>query len=134
MSEEEGIGAGMQVPDNVPEEQLDDLSETTNSNDSIHYPSQDAPPIPIQKQTIEEIYNNTLERGKPYYLLCSKWWSQWKRYVGFQDEKQSPENPGVITNDHLFSNTEILSLRKGISEGSDFEFIQEEVWNFLKSW
>lgn len=131
---EEGLGAGMQVPDNVQEEQLDDLSETTNSNDSIHYPSQDPPPTPIQKETIEKIYNNKLENGKAYYILCSKWWRQWKRYVGFQNEKQDPQNPGVITNDHLFSNIETRSLMKGISEGSDFEFIQEEIWNLLKDW
>lgn len=131
---EERLGAGMQVPDNVQEEQLDDLSETTNSNDSIHQPTQEAPPIPIQKQTIEEICNNTLERGKAYYLVCSKWWSQWKRYVGFQEENQDSNHPGVILNEHLFSNTETLELRKGISEGSEFEFLQEEVWNLLKSW
>jgi len=134
---EEDFGAGMITSNTSPNGTQGDLSNTTNttgSTESSHPPTMEAPTIPIQKKQVEDIFESSLERGKTYYVLCSKWFRQWKRYVGFQDEDQGSESPDMIVNEHLFLDTGTMALRKGISEGSNFEFIQEEVWNLLKSW
>ena len=86
-----------------------------------------------QKDSVLEFYSHKLENEKTYYILDLKWWKSWKKYVGFEQEAEG-DPPQIIVNEHLFNDLEKKTLRKNLSEYSDYAYVQEEVWDLLKSW
>jgi len=89
--------------------------------------------------------------GKPYYVLSSKWWEQWKAYTHYKDpsslsiydhneedgdgeekEKEAMEAPGPIQNNDLLN--EEAQVTKGLCEGQDFVILGREMWELLVEW
>uniref|UniRef100_A0A8C5LEJ9 Ubiquitin carboxyl-terminal hydrolase n=1 Tax=Jaculus jaculus TaxID=51337 RepID=A0A8C5LEJ9_JACJA len=75
------------------------------------------PDVETQKSELGALMSTTLQRGAQWYLIDSRWFKQWKKYVGFDswDMYNVGEHnlfPGPIDNSGLFSGAVFsLSLR-----------------------
>uniref|UniRef100_A0A669F791 Ubiquitin carboxyl-terminal hydrolase n=1 Tax=Oreochromis niloticus TaxID=8128 RepID=A0A669F791_ORENI len=79
----------------------------------------------------------TCEMGK--YLIDSRWFKQWKKYVGFDswDMYNVGERslyPGPIDNSGLFSDQETQALKEHLIDELDYVLVPTEAWNKLVSW
>ena len=99
---------------------------------------------PVQQATaVAAVFTTKIEPGQTWYLLAHKWWDGWKKYTQFAPDRKDkadfanlppptvPE-PGPIDNSALLEGD--AQLKKDISEGSDFDIVNEEVRKLLKSW
>lgn len=87
-----------------------------------------------QKKMVKEIYSEELKNCATYYVLCSKWWKSWKKYVGFDGGESNGIPPQKIINEHLLIDPEQKILKRSVSDFSDVVYVHEDVWFFLKSW
>uniref|UniRef100_A0A667YNR1 Ubiquitin carboxyl-terminal hydrolase 4 n=1 Tax=Myripristis murdjan TaxID=586833 RepID=A0A667YNR1_9TELE len=72
-------------------------------------------------------------------LLYSRWFKQWKKYVGFDswDMYNVGEHslyPGPIDNSGLFSDHETQVLKEHLIDELDYVLVPTEAWNKLVSW
>ncbi|XP_020789546.1 ubiquitin carboxyl-terminal hydrolase 4 [Boleophthalmus pectinirostris] len=101
---------------------------------------QDPSPSPEnQKQTIGSLLKTTLRKGDEWYLIDSRWFKQWKKYVGFDswDMYNVGERslyPGPIDNSGLFSDQETQALKEHLIDELDYVLVPTEAWNKLVSW
>uniref|UniRef100_A0A673AJW5 Ubiquitin carboxyl-terminal hydrolase n=1 Tax=Sphaeramia orbicularis TaxID=375764 RepID=A0A673AJW5_9TELE len=75
----------------------------------------------------------------PLYLIDSRWFKQWKKYVGFDswDMYNVGEHslyPGPIDNSGLFSDQETQTLKEHLIDELDYVLVPTEAWNKLVSW
>jgi hypothetical protein len=82
-----------------------------------------------------------LEEGKQYYLLCAKWWKNWKSHVGYEDTPcdESVGKPVAISHSHLFEpNSEKLKKAlledNGFAGGGDYVITNQAVWDKFVKW
>uniref|UniRef100_A0A8D3C220 Ubiquitin carboxyl-terminal hydrolase n=1 Tax=Scophthalmus maximus TaxID=52904 RepID=A0A8D3C220_SCOMX len=81
-----------------------------------------------------------LSKGdSPLYLIDSRWFKQWKKYVGFDswDMYNVGERslyPGPIDNSGLFSDQETQALKEHLIDELDYVLVPTEAWNKLVSW
>uniref|UniRef100_A0A8C4NS21 Ubiquitin carboxyl-terminal hydrolase n=1 Tax=Dicentrarchus labrax TaxID=13489 RepID=A0A8C4NS21_DICLA len=73
------------------------------------------------------------------YLIDSRWFKQWKKYVGFDswDMYNVGERslyPGPIDNSGLFSDQETQALKEHLIDELDYVLVPTEAWNKLVSW
>uniref|UniRef100_A0A8C2KXT7 Ubiquitin carboxyl-terminal hydrolase n=1 Tax=Cyprinus carpio TaxID=7962 RepID=A0A8C2KXT7_CYPCA len=73
------------------------------------------------------------------YLIDSRWFKQWKKYVGFDswDLYNVGEHnlyPGPIDNSGLFSDHESQTLKEHLIDELDYVLVPTEAWNKLVSW
>uniref|UniRef100_A0AAX7T9C7 Ubiquitin carboxyl-terminal hydrolase n=1 Tax=Astatotilapia calliptera TaxID=8154 RepID=A0AAX7T9C7_ASTCA len=73
------------------------------------------------------------------YLIDSRWFKQWKKYVGFDswDMYNVGERslyPGPIDNSGLFSDHETQALKEHLIDELDYVLVPTEAWNKLVSW
>uniref|UniRef100_A0A7N8X2H4 Ubiquitin carboxyl-terminal hydrolase n=1 Tax=Mastacembelus armatus TaxID=205130 RepID=A0A7N8X2H4_9TELE len=73
------------------------------------------------------------------YLIDSRWFKQWKKYVGFDswDMYNVGERslyPGPIDNSGLFSDQETQVLKDHLIDELDYVLVPTEAWNKLVSW
>ncbi|NXF38230.1 UBP4 hydrolase, partial [Nyctibius bracteatus] len=73
------------------------------------------------------------------YLVDSRWFKQWKKYVGFDSwDMFDVGNPGVfpgpIDNSGLFSDLETQSLKEHLIDELDYVLVPTEAWNKLLTW
>uniref|UniRef100_A0A673ALQ5 Ubiquitin carboxyl-terminal hydrolase n=1 Tax=Sphaeramia orbicularis TaxID=375764 RepID=A0A673ALQ5_9TELE len=73
------------------------------------------------------------------YLIDSRWFKQWKKYVGFDswDMYNVGEHslyPGPIDNSGLFSDQETQTLKEHLIDELDYVLVPTEAWNKLVSW
>uniref|UniRef100_A0A8C9YEV8 Ubiquitin carboxyl-terminal hydrolase n=1 Tax=Sander lucioperca TaxID=283035 RepID=A0A8C9YEV8_SANLU len=73
------------------------------------------------------------------YLIDSRWFKQWKKYVGFDswDMYNVGERslyPGPIDNSGLFSDQESQALKEHLIDELDYVLVPTEAWNKLVSW
>ncbi|XP_035517129.1 ubiquitin carboxyl-terminal hydrolase 4 isoform X1 [Morone saxatilis] len=92
-----------------------------------------------QKQTIGSLLKTTLRKGDEWYLIDSRWFKQWKKYVGFDswDMYNVGERslyPGPIDNSGLFSDQETQALKEHLIDELDYVLVPTEAWNKLVSW
>uniref|UniRef100_A0A8C6PAF3 Ubiquitin carboxyl-terminal hydrolase n=1 Tax=Nothobranchius furzeri TaxID=105023 RepID=A0A8C6PAF3_NOTFU len=92
-----------------------------------------------QKQTIGSLLKTTLKRGDEWYLIDSRWFKQWKKYVGFDswDMYNVGERslyPGPIDNSGLFSDQDTQALKEHLIDELDYVLVPTEAWNKLVSW
>ncbi|XP_061778663.1 ubiquitin carboxyl-terminal hydrolase 4 isoform X2 [Nerophis ophidion] len=92
-----------------------------------------------QKQTIGSLVKTTLRKGDEWYLVDSRWFKQWKKYVGFDswDMYNIGERslyPGPIDNSGLFSDQETQVLKEHLIDELDYVLVPTEAWNKLVSW
>uniref|UniRef100_A0A3B3VN88 Ubiquitin carboxyl-terminal hydrolase n=1 Tax=Poecilia latipinna TaxID=48699 RepID=A0A3B3VN88_9TELE len=92
-----------------------------------------------QKQSIGSLLKTTLKKGDEWYLIDSRWFKQWKKYVGFDswDMYNVGERslyPGPIDNSGLFSDQETQALKEHLIDELDYVLVPTEAWNKLVIW
>ncbi|XP_065845579.1 ubiquitin carboxyl-terminal hydrolase 15-like isoform X2 [Oscarella lobularis] len=118
----------------------DDNNQATNSGDSPDDPSSSSKSFNIDDQfeTIRNAVNRAeMREGDTWYIVDSRWFKQWKRYVGWDAWDQSSKGnesamPGPIDNSNLL--TESGSLKQHLTETFDFVLLSEIAWKHLVSW
>uniref|UniRef100_A0A669BTR4 Ubiquitin carboxyl-terminal hydrolase n=1 Tax=Oreochromis niloticus TaxID=8128 RepID=A0A669BTR4_ORENI len=116
--------------------------ESGNAADSDSEPVAAQIPTPStesQKQTIGSLLKTSLKKGDEWYLIDSRWFKQWKKYVGFDswDMYNVGERslyPGPIDNSGLFSDQETQALKEHLIDELDYVLVPTEAWNKLVSW
>uniref|UniRef100_A0A7N6ASX7 Ubiquitin carboxyl-terminal hydrolase n=1 Tax=Anabas testudineus TaxID=64144 RepID=A0A7N6ASX7_ANATE len=98
-----------------------------------------APSTESQKQAIGSLLKTTLKKGDEWYLIDSRWFKQWKKYVGFDswDMYNVGERslyPGPIDNSGLFSDQDTQALKDHLIDELDYVLVPTEAWNKLVSW
>ncbi|KAF6136233.1 hypothetical protein GIB67_001642 [Kingdonia uniflora] len=113
-----------------------------------------------EKQIIKDltkIAESNLKEGNIYYILCNKWFLEWKKYIGegignvpidddstdFQHSDKvklmKAPRPGLIDNSHLIVNGSEgeghdLELIPTLMEEYDYVLAPQEVWKKLHYW
>ncbi|ESO84311.1 hypothetical protein LOTGIDRAFT_132462 [Lottia gigantea] len=96
------------------------------------------PPIcQTQKDEIRNCLNQQLRKDDIWYLLDTKWYKQWKKYVGYDNwdsgnAGEESANPGPIDNSPLLK--EDGTLQEHLSEDLDYHLLPKDAWNKLVSW
>ena len=73
-----------------------------------------------------------LRGGDLYYVLSTKWFSSWRRYVGFDGSEEDDVEPGPISNEPLCESHGFL--RSDLVEQDDYSLVPEKVWKSLEAW
>ncbi|XP_031424285.1 ubiquitin carboxyl-terminal hydrolase 4 isoform X1 [Clupea harengus] len=116
--------------------------------DSGNAADADAEPVPAQipvpstecqKQTIGALLKTTLRKGDEWYLIDSRWFKQWKKYVGFDswdmyNVGEQSLYPGPIDNSGLFSDYDTQTLKEHLIDELDYVLMPTEAWTKLVSW
>nr|XP_044992543.1 ubiquitin carboxyl-terminal hydrolase 4 isoform X3 [Jaculus jaculus] len=97
------------------------------------------PDVETQKSELGALMSTTLQRGAQWYLIDSRWFKQWKKYVGFDswDMYNVGEHnlfPGPIDNSGLFSDPESQTLKEHLIDELDYVLVPTEAWNKLLNW
>ncbi|XP_030667641.1 ubiquitin carboxyl-terminal hydrolase 4 isoform X3 [Nomascus leucogenys] len=97
------------------------------------------PDAETQKSELGALMRTTLQRGAQWYLIDSRWFKQWKKYVGFDswDMYNVGEHnlfPGPIDNSGLFSDPESQTLKEHLIDELDYVLVPTEAWNKLLNW
>ncbi|XP_036850237.2 ubiquitin carboxyl-terminal hydrolase 4 isoform X4 [Manis javanica] len=97
------------------------------------------PDAETQKSELGALMRTTLQRGAQWYLIDSRWFKQWKKYVGFDswDIYSVGEHnvfPGPIDNSGLFADTESQTLKEHLIDELDYVLVPAEAWNKLLTW
>ncbi|GCB66809.1 hypothetical protein scyTo_0010148, partial [Scyliorhinus torazame] len=80
-----------------------------------------------------------LKKGDTWYLVDSRWFKQWKKYVGFDswDKYQMGDQnvyPGPVDNSGLLKGGDSQSLKEHLIDELDYILVPTEGWNKLVSW
>uniref|UniRef100_A0A8C1J0Y3 Ubiquitin carboxyl-terminal hydrolase 4 n=1 Tax=Cyprinus carpio TaxID=7962 RepID=A0A8C1J0Y3_CYPCA len=116
--------------------------ESGNASDPDEKPVIAETPVPStesQKQSIGTLLKRPLRKGDEWYLIDSRWFKQWKKYVGFDswDLYNVGEHnlyPGPIDNSGLFSDHKSQTLKEHLIDELDYVLVPTEAWNKLVSW
>ncbi|XP_036734148.1 ubiquitin carboxyl-terminal hydrolase 4 isoform X6 [Manis pentadactyla] len=97
------------------------------------------PDAGTQKSELGALMRTTLQRGAQWYLIDSRWFKQWKKYVGFDswDIYSVGEHnvfPGPIDNSGLFADPESQTLKEHLIDELDYVLVPAEAWNKLLTW
>uniref|UniRef100_A0A8C1C6S0 Ubiquitin carboxyl-terminal hydrolase n=1 Tax=Cyprinus carpio carpio TaxID=630221 RepID=A0A8C1C6S0_CYPCA len=92
-----------------------------------------------QTPPCEVVTKTKLPKPVLQYLIDSRWFKQWKKYVGFDswDLYNVGEHnlyPGPIDNSGLFSDHESQTLKEHLIDELDYVLVPTEAWNKLVSW
>ncbi|XP_073476091.1 ubiquitin carboxyl-terminal hydrolase 15 isoform X5 [Aquarana catesbeiana] len=99
--------------------------------------------LETQRTEVSGLLKTPLRRGDTWYLIDSRWFKQWKKYVGFDswDKYQMGDQnvyPGPIDNSGLlkvcFADTDTQSLKEHLIDELDYILLPTEGWNKLVSW
>uniref|UniRef100_A0A673ZVJ5 Ubiquitin carboxyl-terminal hydrolase n=1 Tax=Salmo trutta TaxID=8032 RepID=A0A673ZVJ5_SALTR len=97
------------------------------------------PSTESQKQSIGTLLKTTLRKSDEWFLIDSRWFKQWKKYVGFDswDMYNVGEHslyPGPVDNSGLFSDHETQILKEHLIDELDYVLVPTEAWNKFVSW
>ncbi|XP_051873896.1 ubiquitin carboxyl-terminal hydrolase 4 isoform X2 [Pristis pectinata] len=97
------------------------------------------PDLESQKNEIGNLLQTALVKGDSWYLIDSRWFKQWKKYVGFDnwDMYNVGERgmfPGPIDNSGLFAEVESQVLKEHLIDELDYVLVPTEAWNKLVDW
>ncbi|XP_030812468.1 ubiquitin carboxyl-terminal hydrolase 4 isoform X2 [Camarhynchus parvulus] len=102
-----------------------------------------------QRAELGPLLATALRPGESWYLVESRWFKQWKKYVGFDswdmfgagDPNLFPgpvDNaglfPGPIDNSGLFGDPQTQSLKEHLIDELDYVLVPTEAWNKLVAW
>ncbi|XP_041110346.1 ubiquitin carboxyl-terminal hydrolase 15-like isoform X7 [Polyodon spathula] len=95
--------------------------------------------LETQRAEIAALLKTQLRKGETWYLADSRWFKQWKKYVGFDnwDKYQMGDQnvyPGPIDNSGLLKDGDSLSLKEHLIDELDYILVPTEGWNKLVSW
>ncbi|XP_072329060.1 ubiquitin carboxyl-terminal hydrolase 4 isoform X2 [Scyliorhinus torazame] len=98
-----------------------------------------APDLESQKNEIGNLLKTALKKGDSWFLIDSRWFKQWKKYVGFDswDTYNVGERgmfPGPIDNSGLFTAVESQALKDHLIDELDYVLVPTEAWNKLVNW
>ncbi|XP_078270332.1 ubiquitin carboxyl-terminal hydrolase 4 isoform X1 [Rhinoraja longicauda] len=97
------------------------------------------PDLESQKNEIGNLLKTAPVKGDAWYLIDSRWFKQWKKYVGFDnwDMYNVGERgmfPGPIDNSGLFEEVDSQVLKEHLIDELDYVLVPTEAWNKLVSW
>ncbi|XP_038668234.1 ubiquitin carboxyl-terminal hydrolase 4 isoform X1 [Scyliorhinus canicula] len=97
------------------------------------------PDLESQKNEIGNLLKTALKKGDSWFLIDSRWFKQWKKYVGFDswDTYNVGERgmfPGPIDNSGLFTAVESQALKEHLIDELDYVLVPTEAWNKLVNW
>ncbi|XP_021342964.1 ubiquitin carboxyl-terminal hydrolase 15-like [Mizuhopecten yessoensis] len=103
--------------------------------------SEDTEKIPDcakQKSEIASLMKKTLKKGDTWYLLDTKWYKQWKKYVGYDSWDsfsvgEQNSHPGPMDNCPLVKEEE-GGLKPHLIEELDYMLLPEEAWDKMLAW
>jgi hypothetical protein len=81
-----------------------------------------------EKAFVKPIQESAIKSGETYYLIDTKWWGMWKRYVGY-DIPARGEKPDEMENRVLL--TKEGKLRRDLTCSVEYEILPTEVWEYL---
>ncbi|XP_033882743.3 ubiquitin carboxyl-terminal hydrolase 15 isoform X2 [Acipenser ruthenus] len=95
--------------------------------------------LETQRAEIAALLKTQLRKGETWYLADSRWFKQWKKYVGFDswDKYQMGDQnvyPGPIDNSGLLKDGDSQSLKEHLIDELDYILVPTEGWNKLVSW
>ncbi|XP_053572728.1 ubiquitin carboxyl-terminal hydrolase 15 [Bombina bombina] len=95
--------------------------------------------LETQRSEVSALLKTPLRRGDTWYLIDSRWFKQWKKYVGFDswDKYQMGDQnvyPGPIDNAGLLKDSDTQSLKEHLIDELDYILLPTEGWNKLVSW
>ncbi|XP_013790344.1 ubiquitin carboxyl-terminal hydrolase 15-like [Limulus polyphemus] len=95
--------------------------------------------LEAQKNEISEYIKKPLKKGDIWYLVDSRWFKQWKKYVGYDDwdtcnaDKENT-HPGPIDNSALYKEVGSGELNEYLVEEIGYVLLPQECWDRLVSW
>ncbi|XP_037241476.1 ubiquitin carboxyl-terminal hydrolase 4-like isoform X5 [Falco rusticolus] len=97
------------------------------------------PDLTVQRAELGPLLATALRPGESWYLVDSRWFRRWKKYVGFDSWDMSGVGdprffPGPIDNSGLFSDPETQSLKEHLIDELDYVLVPTEAWNKLVAW
>nr|XP_048691901.1 ubiquitin carboxyl-terminal hydrolase 15 isoform X4 [Caretta caretta] len=95
--------------------------------------------LETQRSDVAALLKTALRKGDTWYLVDSRWFKQWKKYVGFDswDKYQMGDQnvyPGPIDNSGLLKDGDSQSLKEHLIDELDYILLPTEGWNKLVSW
>uniref|UniRef100_A0A672KP62 Ubiquitin carboxyl-terminal hydrolase 15 n=1 Tax=Sinocyclocheilus grahami TaxID=75366 RepID=A0A672KP62_SINGR len=92
-----------------------------------------------QRGEIATLLKTPLRRADTWYLVDSRWFKQWKKYVGFDswDKYQMGDQnvyPGAVDNSGLLTDGDVLGLKQHLIDELDYMLLPADGWNKLLSW
>ncbi|KAM4651595.1 ubiquitin carboxyl-terminal hydrolase 4 [Discoglossus pictus] len=99
----------------------------------------DTPDPETQKAELGELLKTPLRKGEEWYLVDSRWFKQWKKYVGFDswdmyNVGESSLYPGPVDNSGLFADPDTQVLKEHLIDELDYVLVPTEAWNKLMNW
>ncbi|MBN3299308.1 UBP15 hydrolase, partial [Amia calva] len=95
--------------------------------------------LETQRAEIAALLKTQLRKGDTWYLVDSRWFKQWKKYVGFDswDKYQMGDQnvyPGPVDNSGLLKDGDSLALKEHLIDELDYILVPTDGWNKLVSW
>uniref|UniRef100_A0A8V5GKC6 Ubiquitin carboxyl-terminal hydrolase n=1 Tax=Melopsittacus undulatus TaxID=13146 RepID=A0A8V5GKC6_MELUD len=97
------------------------------------------PDVAVQRAELGPLLATALRPGESWYLVDSRWFKQWKKYVGFDSWDMFGTGdpslfPGPIDNSGLFSDPKTQTLKEHLIDELDYVLVPTEAWNKLVMW
>nr|XP_060621716.1 ubiquitin carboxyl-terminal hydrolase 4 [Anolis sagrei ordinatus] len=97
------------------------------------------PDAGTQRAELTPLLGAPLCPGESWYLIDSRWFKQWKKYVGFDswdlyNVGEPNLYPGPIDNSGLFADSETQTLKEHLIDELDYVLVPTEAWNKLVNW
>uniref|UniRef100_A0A8C5SPV1 ubiquitinyl hydrolase 1 n=1 Tax=Laticauda laticaudata TaxID=8630 RepID=A0A8C5SPV1_LATLA len=97
------------------------------------------PDAATQRAELLPLLKMVLRPGESWYLIDSRWFKQWKKYVGFEswdlyNVGEPNVFPGPIDNSGFFTDSETQTLKKHLIEELDYVLVPTEAWDKLATW
>ncbi|XP_062977132.1 ubiquitin carboxyl-terminal hydrolase 4 isoform X3 [Elgaria multicarinata webbii] len=97
------------------------------------------PDAGTQRAELMPLLGAALRPGESWYLIDSRWFKQWKKYVGFDswdlyNVGEPNLFPGPIDNSGLFADSEAQTLKEHLIDELDYVLVPTEAWNKLINW
>ncbi|XP_018431101.1 PREDICTED: ubiquitin carboxyl-terminal hydrolase 4-like, partial [Nanorana parkeri] len=92
-----------------------------------------------QKNELGELLKTPLRKGDEWYLVDSRWFKQWKKYVGFDswdmyNVGETNQFPGPVDNSGLLADPDTQVLKEHLIDELDYVLVPTEAWSKLMSW
>ncbi|KAM4722665.1 ubiquitin carboxyl-terminal hydrolase 4 [Rhinophrynus dorsalis] len=92
-----------------------------------------------QKAELMELLKAPLRKGDEWYLVDSRWFKQWKKYVGYDSWDmysvgESNLFPGPVDNSGLFADSDTQVLKEHLIDELDYVLVPTEAWSKLMNW
>ncbi|CAL8247390.1 unnamed protein product [Merluccius merluccius] len=95
--------------------------------------------VETQRGEVAALLKTPLRKGDTWYLVDSRWFKQWKKYVGYDswDKYQMGDQnvyPGPVDNAGLLRDGNVLAIKEHLIDELDYILVPTEGWNKLLSW